>query len=61
MKKSSILAAVAFVLLSTSVMAQEVAIGIKAGPNFAKLDANSSIVNNYSNRTGWHAGAVCSI
>jgi len=57
MKKSSILAAVAFVLISTCAMAQEVAIGIKAGPNFAKLDANSTIASNYSSRTGWHAGA----
>jgi hypothetical protein len=58
MKKSSILlAAVAFVLVSAGAMAQEVSIGIKAGPNFSKLDANSSLATNYSSRTGWHAGA----
>ena len=57
MKKSSILVAVSLVLLSAGAMAQEVAIGIKAGPNFAKLDANSSVATNYSARTGWHAGA----
>jgi hypothetical protein len=57
MNKSTLLVALAFVLLSTGAMAQEVAIGIKAGPNFAKLDANSSAGTNFSNRTGWHAGA----
>ena len=56
MTKFSILVAV-FALTSATVMAQEVAIGIKAGPNFAKLDANSSVATNYSSRTGWHAGA----
>ncbi|HTF17583.1 MAG TPA: porin family protein [Chryseolinea sp.] len=57
MKKSSILVAFALVLLSAGAKAQEIAIGIKAGPNFAKLDANSSLATNYSSRTGWHAGA----
>lgn len=55
--KKSIITAVALVMLSAGAMAQELAIGIKAGPNFAKLDANSSVATNYSNRTGWHAGA----
>jgi hypothetical protein len=33
------------------------ALGLKAGPNFAKIDANSSIYDNYSSRTGFHGGA----
>ncbi|MGC3946834.1 MAG: porin family protein [Chryseolinea sp.] len=57
MNKSTLLFALSFMLLSAGAMAQEVAIGIKAGPNFAKLDANSSVAANYSNRTGWHGGA----
>jgi len=57
MKKTNVLIAFSLVLFSTAAMAQEVGIGIKAGPNFAKLDANSSLATNYSNRTGWHAGA----
>lgn len=49
--------AFAIALGTTAAVAQEMAIGIKAGPNFAKLDANSSVSTNYSNRTGWHGGA----
>jgi hypothetical protein len=56
MRKFSILV-MALALTSATAMAQEIAIGIKAGPNFAKLDANSSAAMNYSARTGWHAGA----
>jgi hypothetical protein len=56
MRKFSILV-MALALTSATAMAQEIAIGIKAGPNFAKLDANSSAASNYSARTGWHAGA----
>lgn len=57
MKKSTLLVALSLALLTSGAMAQEMAIGIKAGPNFAKLDANSSVKTNFSNRTGWHAGA----
>ena len=35
----------------------QVALGIKAGPNFANLDVNSSASTNYNNRTGFHGGA----
>lgn len=35
----------------------EVAIGIKAGPNFATLDTESSATANYKNRAGFHGGA----
>lgn len=49
---------IAFALISVMTFAQaQVAIGIKGGPNFAKLDANSSAGQNYKNRTGFHGGA----
>jgi hypothetical protein len=35
----------------------EFALGIKAGPNFAKINTDASAGENYDNRTGWHAGA----
>ena len=35
----------------------EVAIGIKAGPNFATIDTKSSAGTNYKNRAGFHGGA----
>lgn len=35
----------------------QLAIGIKAGPNFATIDTKSSASENYKNRTGFHGGA----
>src|SRR5688500_5051782 len=35
----------------------EVAIGIKAGPNFASIDTESTAAANYKNRAGFHGGA----
>lgn len=35
----------------------EFAIGIKAGPNFATIDTESSASANYKNRAGFHGGA----
>jgi hypothetical protein len=32
-------------------------LGIKGGVNFANLDVNSSVSDNYKNRTGFHGGA----
>lgn len=32
-------------------------VGLKGGPNFSKLDVNSSPVDNYKNRAGFHGGA----
>lgn len=46
-----------FVGLFQISMAQSVAIGLKGGLNFAKLDGNLSAGANYNNRTGYHAGA----
>ncbi|HEX6890098.1 MAG TPA: porin family protein [Chryseolinea sp.] len=37
--------------------AQEFAIGIKGGPNFANIDTDASAGENYDNRTGFHLGA----
>jgi hypothetical protein len=33
------------------------AVGLKAGPNFAKIDTDAGAQANYESRTGWHAGA----
>ncbi|HET9487982.1 MAG TPA: porin family protein [Chryseosolibacter sp.] len=35
----------------------QLAIGIKAGPNFSNIDTKSSATANYKNRTGFHGGA----
>jgi len=35
----------------------QVALGIKAGPNFAKIDTKASPGENYKNRAGFHGGA----
>jgi len=40
-----------------SVMAQEVAIGIKGGLNFANVNPNQSAGTTYNSRTGYHFGA----
>jgi Outer membrane protein beta-barrel domain len=34
----------------------QVSLGLKGGPNFAKLDVNSNVSSNYKNRTGFHGG-----
>ena len=33
------------------------AVGLKAGPNFAKINTDASAGENYKNRTGFHGGA----
>lgn len=35
----------------------QVALGVKAGPNFATIDTKASAGENYENRTGFHGGA----
>ena len=35
----------------------QVAIGIKAGPNFSKIDTEATVGQNYKNRAGFHGGA----
>lgn len=45
------------VILSTAGFSQmQLAVGVKAGPNFANLDTKSSIGENYKSRTGFHGG-----
>src|SRR5436190_17489418 len=56
MKRLTVTLMLAFAALTAFPQA-EVAIGIKAGPNFAKISANDDLDANYKNRTGFHAGA----
>jgi Outer membrane protein beta-barrel domain len=37
------------------------AVGLKAGPNFSKLDFNSNAADTYKSRTGFHGGAFALI
>jgi hypothetical protein len=46
-----------FVGATEMAFAQEFAIGIKGGPNFANIDTEASAGENYDNRTGFHLGA----
>ena len=47
---------------SASLLAQvQVAVGIKGGPNFSKLDIGSSIADTCKSRAGIHAGAFALI
>lgn len=59
MKKSIWVLCASFLLLAgIEANAQVgVAVGIKAGPNFAKINADESANQNYKNRTGFHGGA----
>lgn len=51
-----VLIILAFVSFQTFSQVQ-VALGIKGGLNFAKIDGSSSLGDNYKNRTGYHGGA----
>jgi hypothetical protein len=46
-----------FIGASAYSFAQEFALGIKGGPNFANIDTQESAGANYKNRTGFHLGA----
>jgi Outer membrane protein beta-barrel domain len=49
---------VIFSALAHQAQAQaQIALGLKGGLNFAKLDVNSSLASNIESRTGYHAGA----
>lgn len=52
-----VLAVGCFCFISEYSLAQSVGIGIKGGPNFAKLSGSQSFSQNYNNRTGYHFGA----
>jgi hypothetical protein len=56
MKKLLVLAAAIF--LSTAAFSQaQFSIGVKAGPNFSRIDTESSVMSNYKSRAGFHGGA----
>src|SRR5262245_60927564 len=52
-----ILAGLLLVSVQQTFAQAEVAIGIKAGPNFASINTDESASANYKNRTGFHGGA----
>jgi len=54
----SLLLAFVLVCLYTAANAQvEFALGLKAGPNFAKINTDATAGENYKSRTGFHGGA----
>lgn len=58
MKTKQVLIVFCLVALGQQAFSQaEFAIGIKAGPNFATIDTESSAAANYKNRAGFHGGA----
>ncbi len=59
MKKIIQISLVCFILVaSQQVYSQaQLAIGIKAGPNFAKINTEASASENYKSRAGFHGGA----
>jgi hypothetical protein len=59
MKKSiQVLLAGLFLLVVQQAYSQvQLAVGIKAGPNFASIDTKASADQNYKSRTGFHGGA----
>ncbi len=61
MKKISILTLVCVFAYSLANGQAQFAVGIKGGPNFANIDVNSSVGDNYKNRTGFHGGAFALI
>lgn len=63
MKKSIIgcLVLVGVFFADTSFGQAQFAIGIKAGPNFANINTDASLGENYKNRTGFHGGAFALI
>ncbi len=56
MKKIAVLAFLMIVAV-TGYSQVQVALGIKAGPNFAKLDTKADPGESYKSRTGFHGGA----
>ena len=63
MKKSIIgcLVLVGALLANSSFGQAQFSIGIKAGPNFANINTDASVGENYKNRTGFHGGAFALI
>lgn len=59
MKKTILIVCASLLLIaSQNAFAQvQLAVGIKAGPNFAKISTDANAQENYNNRTGFHGGA----
>jgi hypothetical protein len=59
MKKTILVLAATLVLFTAqqSFAQMQLAVGIKAGPNFANINTDESATANYKNRTGFHGGA----
>jgi hypothetical protein len=59
MKKTIQLLAVALLVFSAqcAFSQMQLALGIKAGPNFSNINTKESAGENYKNRTGFHGGA----
>lgn len=58
MKTKQLLIVCCLLLAGQQALSQaQLAVGIKAGPNFANIDTESSAMANYKNRTGFHGGA----
>jgi hypothetical protein len=58
--KKTIYGIIASLVLLTVVNSQaqiQFAVGLKAGPNFAKINTDASASENYKSRTGFHGGA----
>lgn len=58
MRKKLMLLMGAAICLSSAAFGQiQVAVGLKAGPNFAKINQEGTLSDNYKGRTGFHGGA----
>lgn len=59
MKKTILVVCASLLMMASQSAFSQVqfAVGIKAGPNFAKINTEASAQENYKNRTGFHGGA----
>lgn len=58
MKSTKTVLVVALVAFASVAFGQaQLAIGVKAGPNFAKINTDATLGENYKSRTGFHGGA----
>ncbi|HEY0655704.1 MAG TPA: porin family protein [Chryseosolibacter sp.] len=59
MKKTILVVCASLLMIASHNALSQVqfAVGIKAGPNFAKINTDASAQENYNNRTGFHGGA----
>ena len=59
MKKTILLVCVSVLLMTaqTAMGQVQLAVGLKAGPNFANINTDAPATENYKSRTGFHGGA----